>query len=476
MSKVGLFSVGLDTYWGQFGALLNNLTGYHNQIRNKLESFGAEVVDAGMVDNIDKAQNSAKLLNNSDVDLIFLFVSTYALSSTVLPIAKQSKVPFILLNLQPVGSLDYEKFNALDDYAEKTGIWLEHCQACAIPEIACVMNKAETRYHTVTGYLNEDSVWDEIRGWIDATNTVKALQNNRMGVLGNYYGGMLDVYTDLTGQSVTFGTHFEMLEMCELKKILDNISPGEITEKIAEFESVFDIDRKCDPKEIERAAKTSVALDKLVKTYQLGSLAYYYEGQTGNDYENIITSVIAGNTLLTGRSIPVAGECEVKNAHAMKIMSELGSGGSFSEFYLMDFKDNVVFLGHDGPAHFNIAEGRVKLVPLPVYHGKPGNGLSIQMSVKQGPVTLLSVVEGKDSVFLLVAEGDSVEGPILETGNTNSRYSFPCNIRDFVNSWSKYGPSHHCAIGVGHIAHKIEKVAFLLNIPMVNVCQEISKK
>lgn len=267
-----------------------------------------------------------------------------------------------------------------------------------------------------------------------------------------------------------------MLEMCELKKIRDNISPGEITEKIAEFESVFDIDRKCDPKEIERAAKTSVALDKLVKTYQLGSLAYYYEGQTGNDYENIITSVIAGNTLLTGRSIPVAGECEVKNAHAMKIMSELGSGGSFSEFYLMDFKDNVVFLGHDGPAHFNIAEGRVKLVPLPVYHGKPGNGLSIQMSVKQGPVTLLSVVEGKDSVFLLVAEGDSVEGPILETGNTNSRYSFPCNIRDFVNSWSKYGPSHHCAIGVGHIAHKIEKVAFLLNIPMVNVCQEISKK
>ena len=444
MSKVGLFSIGLDTYWEQFGALLNNLTGYHNQIRNRLEGFGAEVVDAGMIDNIDKAKDAAKLLSSSDVDLIFLFVSTYALSSTVLPIAKQSKTPFILLNLQPVESLDYDKFNALDDYAEKTGIWLEHCQACAIPEIACVMNKAGTRYHTVTGYLNEESVWDEIRSWIDAAKAVKALQNNRMGVLGNYYGGMLDVYTDLTKQSVTFGTHFDILEMCELKKFHDNVSAGEIKEKISEFESVFDIDRKCDPKEIERTAKTSVALDKLVETYQLGSLAYYYEGEAGNDYENIITSVIAGNTLLTGRNIPVAGECEVKNAHAMKIMSELGSGGSFSEFYLMDFKDNVVFLGHDGPAHFNIAEGRVKLVPLPVYHGKPGAGLSIQMSVKHGPVTLLSVVEGKDSLFLLVAEGDSVEGPVLETGNTNSRYSFPCNIRDFVNRWSKYG--HHIIV------------------------------
>ncbi|MDD3787107.1 MAG: L-fucose/L-arabinose isomerase family protein [Petrimonas sp.] len=475
MSKVGLFSVGLDTYWGQFGSLLNNLKGYHSQIKSKIESFGAEVVDAGMVDNIDKAKSTAVLLSNSNVDLIFLFVSTYALSSTILPIARQAKVPFILLNLQPVESLDYQKFNALDDYAEKTGIWLEHCQACAIPEIASVMNKANTRYHTITGHLHEDNVWDEIRSWIDAVKVVKALQDNRMGVLGNYYGGMLDVYTDLTKQSVTFGTHFEILEMCELKKLRDEVSSEEINEKVSEFESVFEIDKKCSSKEIERAAKTSVALDKLIETYQLKSLAYYYEGQPGNDYENIITSVIAGNTLLTGKNIPVAGECEVKNAHAMKIMSELGSGGSFSEFYLMDFKDNVVFLGHDGPAHFNIAEGRVKLVPLPVYHGKPGTGLSIQMSVKHGPVTLLSVVEGKDSVFLLVAEGDSVEGPILETGNTNSRYRFSCNIRDFVNTWSKYGPSHHCAIGVGHVANKIEKIAFLLGIPMINVCEEIRK-
>lgn len=476
MGKAGLFSVGLDTYWGQFDNLLENLTGYHNQIKKKLSELGVEVVDAGMVDNIDKSQDAATLLKNSDVDLIFLFVSTYALSSTVLPIARQANVPFILLNLQPAESLDYDTFNQLDDYTQKTGIWLEHCQACAIPEIACVMNRANSRYHTITGYLDEPDVWDEISDWIDAAKVSRRLRANRMGVLGNYYGGMLDVYTDLTKQSVTFGTHFELLEMCELKELRENVSAAELREKISEFESVFDIDPMCDPAEIERAAKTSVALDKLVSKYQLGALAYYYEGQPGNEYENIITSVIAGNTLLTGKNIPVAGECEVKNAHAMKLMSELGAGGSFSEFYLMDFKENVLLLGHDGPAHFNIAEGAVRLVPLPVYHGKPGKGLSIQMSVKHGPVTLLSVAESNDSVLLLVAEGESVEGPVLKTGNTNSRYSFPCNIRDFVNSWSSYGPSHHCAIGVGHVARKIEKVASLLNIPMVNVCKEIEKR
>jgi L-arabinose isomerase len=257
--------------------------------------------------------------------------------------------------------------------------------------------------------------------------------------------------------------------MCELKKYRDKVTQLELEKKLNEFQEAFEVVSECEPTELERAARTSVALDRLVETHNLGSLAYYYEGQPENEYENIVTSVIAGNTLLTGKNIPVAGECEVKNAHAMKIMAEFGAGGSFSEFYLMDFKDDVVYLGHDGPAHFAIAEGRVKLVPLPVYHGKPGKGLSIQMSVKQGPVTLLSVVEGKGNIFLLVAEGESVAGPTLQIGNTNSRYKFPISAKNFINSWSKQGPAHHCAIGTGHIASRIEKLALFFNIDCIKI-------
>ena len=470
MIKVGLFGVGLDTYWAQFDGLLDNLKKYQDQIKTRIEEFAVEVVDGGMVDNPEKAREAAYLFRTSDIEILFLYVSTYALSSTILPVVQKAKVPVIILNLQPVAALDYGAFNALKDRGKMTGIWLEHCQACSVPEFASVLNRAGIGYEIVTGYLKQPEAWIEIGAWLDAARVASTLRTNRMGILGHYYGGMLDVYTDVTKQSVVFGTHFEMLEMCELKKFHDELSESEVTEKIKEFNTAFDVSPECETTEIERAARTSVALDKLVEKHALDSLAYYYEGESGNEYENIVTSVIAGNTLLTGKNIPVAGECEVKNAQAMKIMAEFGTGGSFSEFYLMDFEDDVVMLGHDGPAHFAIAEGTVKLVPLPIYHGKPGKGLSIQMSVKHGPVTLLSVVEGKDEVFLLVAEGESVHGPILEIGNTNSRYRFSIGAKRFMDEWSKQGPAHHCAIGVGYIALKIEKLGKLIGMKVIKIC------
>ncbi len=469
--KVGIFAIGLDTYWDQFEGLKENLLGYHKTICDGLKGLGAEVVDAGLVDHPSKAAAAASLFRQSEVEMIFLYVSTYALSSTVLPVVRDVGVPVVVLSLQPVAQLDYESFNALGDRGLMTGRWLEHCQACSVPEIASVFNRAGIPYEIVTGFLDDQEAWAEIEEWVQAGRVVHAMRQNRMGVLGHYYQGMLDVYSDMTLLTTTFGTHFELLEMCELKALRDAVEEDRVQAKLEEFQAQFAVSPECEPSELRRAALTSCALDALVAKRELGSMAYYYEGQPGNDYEDIVTSIIAGNTLLTGRNVPVAGECEIKNAHAMKILDLLGAGGSFSEFYLTDFVEDLVFLGHDGPAHFAIAEGPVGLVPLPVFHGKPGKGLSIQMSVQNGPVTLLSVVHNPGgTISLLVAEGESVPGPVLQIGNTNSRYQFPISAKDFVNSWAYAGPAHHCAIGVGHWAEVLRKVGGLLGIDVLIVC------
>ncbi len=468
--RVGLFGIGLDTYWPQFEGLKGRLEGYLSTIDERLARFGASVVNAGLVDTPARADEAGDLFAERDVEVVFLFISTYALSSTVLPVVQKARVPVIVINMQPVAAIDYERFNALGDRGVMTGEWLAHCQACSVPEIASVLGRARIDFHLVTGHFQNESCWGELGQWVAAASSRRTMRENRLGVMGHYYMGMLDVYTDMTLQSSTFGTTIDLIEIDELADLRAAVTDDEARKKIDEFRIAFDVDRECEDAELDRAARTSVALDRLVDRHDLGSLAYYYEGSPGGANESIITSIIPGNTLLTGRHVPVAGECEVKNAQAMKIMDSLGAGGSFSEFYAMDFNDDIVMLGHDGPAHFAIAEGRVGLVPLPVYHGKPGKGLSIQMTVRHGPVTLLSVCQNNDGMFLLAAEGECVSGPVLHIGNTNSRYRFSIGAKEFIERWSLAGPSHHCAIGVGHHRATIEKLGALIGIPVVSVC------
>ena len=468
---IGLFGIGLDTYWPQFTGLKDRLLGYQAYIASRLSSLDLEIVDAGLLDSPEKARAAARLFTGRGVEAVFLSISTYALSHTVLPIAQQVRVPIIVLNLQPVAALDYAAFNAIGDRGTMTGEWLAHCQACCAPEIANVFNTAGIPFRMVTGWLKEEGAWQQIEAWVAAVRVRAEIRGTRVGILGHYYNGMLDVYTDVTRLADVFGSHFELLEMDQLRSLREKVTQADLRGKLSQFASEFRVSPECPQAELERAARTSCALDALATGAKLGAMAYYYEGTPGSEHEDIVTSIIAGTTLLTAHHVPVAGECEVKNVMAMKIMDCFGAGGSFSELYLIDFEDDVVLWGHDGPAHPAIAEGPVGLVPLPVYHGKPGKGLSIQMGVKHGPVTLLSVVQGpKGSTFLLAAEGESVPGPTLQIGNTNSRYRFPLPARELTDRWSREGPAHHCAIGTGHVADRLDKLAQLLGIECRRVC------
>ena len=471
-TRIGLFGIGLDAYWPQFKGLKPRLEGHLRVVQKNLERSGVEIVNLGLIDNPKKALEAGHKFRAADVDLIFLHVTTYALSSTVLPVVQRAKVPVIVLNLQPAAAIDYAKFNAMADRTAMTGDWLAHCAACPVPEIANVFNRAGIDFHQITGRLHDDPIfWNEVDAWIDAARVADVMFHNRLGLMGHYYGGMLDIYSDTTLQCATFGGHMEIVEVDELAALRRDVSAKQIKERVAKFKKVFDVQADCSQAELERAAKTSVALDRLVKEHDLGSLAYYYMGTGQPENEDAISSIILGNSLLTSHGIPVAGEYEVKNAQAMKIMDAFGVGGSFTEYYAMDFNDDVVLMGHDGPGHIKIAEGKTKVRPLKVYHGKVGRGLSVEMSVKHGAVTLLSVVEtAEGKLKLLVAEGESVPGPILEIGNTNSRYKFSIGARQFVKDWNAHGPAHHCAVGVGHIADKIDKLGKLLGIESVKVC------
>jgi L-arabinose isomerase len=469
---IGIFGIGLDVYWEQFEGLKACLEGNLETVCSKFVDQDVRIVNAGIIDTVNKAFAAGKRFRQEDVGIVFLYVGTYGLSATVLPVVRKLNVPVVILNLSPDPQIDYESFNSLNDRTRMTGIWLEYCSACPVPEIANVFKRTGIKFYQVTGMLQDDAESDnEILEWVEAAKVAHIMENNRMGCMGNYYSGMLDIYTDLTLQIKYFGGHFEHIEVEELTAIKNEITLGEAAQRVAEFRDIFDIQEDCHPDELCRAAKTSVAMDRLVAMHQLGSFAYYHKGTGNSDNEDTMSSIILGNSLLTAQGIPVAGEYEIKNAQAMKILDSFGAGGSFTEYYAMDYKYDVVLMGHDGPGHLAISEGRTKVKPLQVYHGKVGQGLSVEMAVKSGPVTCLSILEkGNGELMMLVAEGETVTGPILQIGNTNSRYKFPIGARKFVNDWNSYGPAHHCAVGIGHISSKLKKLSNILGMELVQVC------
>jgi L-arabinose isomerase len=468
--RVGLCGIGLDAYWPQFAGLRDRLESYVRVVRQMVERTGAQVEYLGLVDNVQNGRAAGHACRKADVDLLIIYATTYALSSTVLPMVQRAAVPALILNLQPAEAIDYEAFNRLPDRTVMTGEWLAFCSACPVPEIANVFLRAGIAFHQVTGVLGEESVTSEVTDWIEAARVKKALENNRLGLMGHYYGGMLDIQTDLTQVAITFGTHVEHIEVDELSALRERVSDEEIEQRVSHFHTQFEIDADCSAEEVASAARTSVALDGLVAGHDLQSLAYYYRGTGVSANEDTISSIILGSSLLTARGIPVAGEYEVKNVLAMKIMNSFDAGGSFTEYYALDLKADHVLMGHDGPGHIAIAEARTRVRPLAVYHGKVGRGLSVEMSVKHGPVTLLSVVEDAHRGFrLLAAHGEAVAGEVLRIGNTNSHYRFPLGARGFVEAWNAQGPAHHCAVGVGHLAGKLSKLAGLLNIPFVQI-------
>ncbi|WP_051124718.1 L-fucose/L-arabinose isomerase family protein [Amycolatopsis benzoatilytica] len=461
-TRVGLISGGLGAYWPQFPALLPQLQASARRVAERLSGMDCEVVDAGFVSDEREGAQAAERLRVAGCDLIIGFLATYLTSSMLVPVAQRSGAPVLLLNLQPTEAMDHATFD--------TGAWLAYCGACPLPEMANAFRRAGVEFRSVSGYLEDERAWTRISRWIRAAGVRAALRNGRHGLLGHLYPGMLDVATDPTLVPAQLGGHVEILEIDDVRVRAEAVTEAETAARMALVREVFTLDESVADEDFAWGARVSVALDRLVEDFALDSLAYYHRGLDGETHERVGAGLILGASLLTARGIPAAGEYELRNSLAMLILDRLGAGGSFTELQALNFRDNVVEMGHDGPAHLAISARRPLLRGLGVYHGKRGWGVSVEFDVRPGPVTLLGLAQLRDGAFRLVAaEGEVVPGPVLSIGNTTSRVDFGTDPGEWVDAWSASGVNHHWALGVGRRTADLAAVADLLGLELTVV-------
>jgi L-arabinose isomerase len=466
-ANVGIFGVGFHKYWAQFDGLFEELRHKLDVFVDQVKTRQVEVTNFGIVDDAASAYTLLPKLKAADLDLLFCHMLTYATSASFGAIIRGLDVPLVLVALQPLRALDYSKAS--------TYMQLCNDDLCAVPEFTGVaIRMGKTPPPVVLGTLKDDPTADrQITEWCNIAKVLHDLKRARIGHFGHPIEHMLDMQTDQTALTAAFGCHIVQTEPDELLKLDCTVTKAEIEAKKAQILDLFDTpDPKSDPitekltdTDLQVAARVAVALDKFIDTYDLDGLAYYYEGEEDSPMRQLVTNLIVGNSLLTAAGFPVCGESDLKTCIAMMIMDRLDIGGSFAEFHPIDFNEGFVLVGHDGPHHINIADGKPILRSLSKYHGKPGSGAGVEFKIIEGPITMLSIgVTASGQFKFVLGEGESVRGPIPPTGNTNTRGFFKPDVRTFLKRWVAEGPTHHFALGIGHHARPLQKIANILDL------------
>lgn len=470
VSRIGVFGVGYDKYWSQFPGLLEELMEKQQVIIDKIPDKEAEIINFGMVDNPQKAYQVVKELQAANLDLIFCNMLTYATSGTFGIIIKTIQVPIVMVALQPRKALDYSQAS--------TYMQLANDDICAMPEFAATAIRMGKKVpDMIIGSLYDDPEVDlQLDEYCRIAKVFHSLKNSNLGHLGHPLNSMLDMHTDATMLTSFFSSHITECEANEIVACFDNVTEEEVQAASEIILAFFDtpdpvsdpISMKLQDKDLQVAAKVSVALKRFVEEKGLDGLAYYYDGPDDSVERMVMSNLIVGNSLLTSKGFPMCGESDLKTLIALMIMNRLGIGGSFAEFHPVDFYEGFVMVGHDGPHNIAIADGKPVLRSLKKYHGKPGHGAGVEFKIKEGPITMLSINSTYDGKFkFIIAEGESVAGPIPPTGNTNTRVFFKPDIKTFLTRWISEGPTHHFSLGIGHHAKTIEKIAKYLNVESV---------
>jgi L-arabinose isomerase len=469
-AHVGVIGVGHHTYWSQFAGLLEVMQGKQARFIQRLQTHGVSVTDFGLVDESQSAYAALAQIRQANLDMLFVDMVTYATSATFAPLIQGLNLPIVLVALQPEMAMDYARGS--------TFIQLSNDDFCSVPEFASTAVRMGRRVPPVIlGHEIGDPQADaEIASWCRIAAVLHDLKTARIGLMGHVLESMYDMHTDPALLTREFGCHVVACEPDEILrhyKQVSDIDLAHMQDRILSFFHTPDpqsdeITFRLKPEDLRIASRAAVALERFAEEKNLTGLAYYYEASVGSEMREMVTNFAVGNSLLIASGFPMCGEYDLKTCIGMLIMDRLDMGGSFAEFHPLDFKRGSVLVGHDGPHHINIAAEQPILRSLSVFHGKPGSGAGVEFKIQEGPLTMLSVtVNAHGRIKFVIAEGESLQGDIPPTGNTNSHGYFKPDLRTFLRRWTAEGPTHHFALGIGHRAQEIQNLADILGIESV---------
>lgn len=458
-AKIGLLPTGHHYYWEQYPRLKQMGMGMYAKLRALLESF-ADIVAPELVDTPEKSRAAGVLFAREDVDMVLVFPFGYTPSMDMLPALQAIDVPIRILNAHEDRSYDYAAADTTD--------YLHHEGVCCVPELAGSLVNAGRKFKVRTGPFDEARLQHELQADCAGVAAARALRQMNIGLIGQVYPGMSDMPIDETRLLRATGHMLVRPEIEEIANAFHQVTDDQLEEMFTQFHTMYEVDRTVTREHMRFAAQAAVAYDTIIHKYDIAAFGYYWWGE-----DELITQLRAQSGLAVSRLAalgrPGVTEGDVKTAMAMKILDLLGGGGMFVEFFAMDFEENSILMGHDGPSNISVAQGSPRLMHLDTHHGKSGHGLGIDFDMPEGPVTLLNLTQfnAGDTFKLIYAIGEIIPGTILQIGNPNARVQMQRPLHEFIDAWCQQGPSHHIALGLGDHTEALEAFAEAMRFPIV---------
>ncbi len=460
-ARLGLLPTGHHYYWKQFPRLKQMGLSMYGRLHSLLEPM-ADIVAPELVDMPEKARAAGTLFAQEEVDMVLVFPLGYTPSMDMLPALQTLDVPIRILNAHEDRSYDYAQADTTD--------YLHHEGVCCVPELAGALVNAGRRFRVRTGPFDDVRLQRELRADCAGVAAARALRHMHMGLIGQVYPGMSDMPIDETRLLRATGRMLVRPEIEEFENAFRQVTADQMEEMFRQLHTMYEVDRSVTREHMRFSAQVAVAFDTIVHKYDIAAFGYYWWGE-----RELMTQLRAQSGLAVSRLAalgrPGVTEGDVKTAMAMKILDLLGGGGMFVEFFAMDFDENSILMGHDGPSNINVAQGKPRLMHLDVHHGKSGHGLGIDFDMPEGPVTLLNLTQfgAGDTFKLLYTIGEIIPGAILNIGNPNARVQIARPLHEFIDAWCQQGPSHHIALGVGDHGPALEAFAEAIHFPIVRV-------
>ena len=459
--RIGLLPAGHLIYWGQFPGLKEMGLNMYEQFSQRLGQIG-EVISPGLVDTKEKAWEAGKFFKEKDIDILLILPLGYTTGIVVLPCVKQLDVPVRILNSHLDSSYDYKTAD--------TAIYLYYEGPCCIPEYAAGLVNMGQKFKVRSGPITSSRLWKEVAADCNGSAAARAFGSMNMGIIGSTYTGMVDMPTDEHRWLRASGKLFARPEVEEIEEAYHRVTKEQLEDMYQQFRKMYNVDETVTDEHMKFSAQLAVAYEEIILKHDIYAFGYYWWGE-----KELITQMRSQSGLAVSRLAsmgrPGVTEGDIKTAMAMKIMDLLGAGGMFVEFFAIDYDENFILMGHDGPSNINMSEGRPSLQHLEVHHGKTGHGLGIDFEVIKGPATLLNLSQfnAGDTFKLIYSVGEIVGGDILSIGNPNCRVKIHQPVHEYFDKFCQQGPAHHIALGHGDQSEEIEAFAEAMKFNTVRI-------